>query len=70
MFEVEVTINSLNPHPFSLSTRKAHKTNPSPFLVTSLSYLCDAEVPEIRTGYINFFNPYSGLDYRTIFKLG
>ena len=66
-FEVEVTFNSLNPHPFSLSTRVAHKTTPSPFLVTSISYLCDAEVPEIRTGHINFFNPFSGLNYRTIF---
>ena len=30
-FEVEVTYNSLNPHPFSLSTRVAHKTTHSPF---------------------------------------
>ena len=66
-FEVEVTFNSLGPHPFSLSTRVAHKTTPSPFIVTSISYLCDAELPEIRTGHINFFNPYSGLNYRTIF---
>ena len=66
-FEVEVTFNSLNPHPFSLSTKVAHKTTPSPFLVTSLSYLCDAEVPEIRTGHINCLNPYSGPNYRTIF---
>ena len=66
-FEVEVTFNSLNPHPFSLSTRVAHKTTPSPFLVTSISYLSDAEVPEIRTGHINFFNPYSGLNYTTLF---
>ena len=66
-FEVEVTFNSLNPHPFSLSTRVAHKTTPSPIIVTSISYLCDAELPEIRTGHINFFNPYSGPDYRTIF---
>ena len=27
-FEVEVTFNSLGPHPFSLSTRVAHKTTP------------------------------------------
>ena len=66
-FEVEVTFNSLGPHSFSLSTRVAHKTTPSPFIVTSISYLCDAELPEIRTGHINFFNPYSGLNYRTIF---
>ena len=66
-FEVEVTFNSLNPHPFSLSTRVAHKTTPSPFLVTSLSYLSDADLPEIRSGHINFFNPYSGLNYRSIF---
>ena len=66
-FEVEVTFNSLGPHPFSLSTRVAHKTTPSPFIVTSISYLCDAELPEIRTGQINFFNPYSGLNYRTTF---
>ena len=66
-FEVEVTFNSLGPHPFSLSTRVAHKTTPSPFIATSISYLCDAEVPEIRTGHINFFNPYSGLNYRTTF---
>ena len=46
-FEVEVTFNSLKPHPFSLSTRVAHKTTPSPFLVTSISYLCDAELSEI-----------------------
>ena len=43
-FEVEVTFNSLGPHPFSLSTRVAHKTTPSPFIVTSISYLCDAEL--------------------------
>ena len=66
-FEVEVTFDSLNPHPFSLSTRVAHKTTPSPFIVPSISYLCDAELPEIRIGHINFFNPYSGLNYRTIF---
>ena len=66
-FEVEVTFNSLGPHPFSLSTRVAHKTTPSPFIVTSISYLCDADLPEIRTGHINFFNPYSGLNYRSIF---
>ena len=66
-FEVEVTFNSLEPQPFSLSTRVAHKTTPSPFIVTSISYLCDAELPEIRTGHTNFFNPYSGLNYRTIF---
>ena len=66
-FEVEVTFTSLRPHPFSLSTRVAHKTTPSPFLVTSISYICDAELPEIRRGHINFFNPYSGLVYRTIF---
>ena len=66
-FEVEVIFNSLGPHPFSLSTRVAHKTTPSPFIVTSISYLCDADLPEIRTGHINFFNPYSGLNYRTIF---
>ena len=66
-FEIEVTFNSLKPHPFSLSTSVAHKTTPSPFLVTSISYLCDAELPEIRTGHINFYNPYSGLNYRTIF---
>ena len=66
-FEVEVTFNSLNPHPFSLSTRVAHKTTPSPFIVTSISYLFDAELPEIRTGHITFFNSYSGLNYRTIF---
>ena len=65
--EVEVTFNSLGPHPFSLSTRVAHKTTPSPFIVTSISYLCDADLPEIRTGHIDFFNPYSGLNYRTIF---
>ena len=46
-FEVEVTFNSLGPHPFSLSTRVAHKTTPSPFIVTSISYLCDADLPEI-----------------------
>ena len=67
-FELEVTFNSLNPHPFSLSTRVAHKTTPSPFLVTSISYLCDAELPEIRTGHINFFKPFSGLKYRTFFN--
>ena len=66
-FEVEVRFNSLGPHPFSLSTRVAHKTTPSPSIVTSISYLCDAELPEIRTGHINFFNPYSGLNYKTIF---
>ena len=66
-FEVEVTFNSLGPHPFSLSARVAHKTTPSPFIVTSISYLCDADLPEIRTGHINFFNPYSGFNYRTIF---
>ena len=65
--EVEVTFNSLKPHPFSLSTRVVHKTTPSPFLVTSISYLCDAELPEIRTGHINFFNSFSGLTFRTIF---
>ena len=65
--EVEVTFNSLKPHPFSLSTRVAHKTTPSPFLVTSKSYLCDAELPELRTGQINFFNPFSGPNYRTMF---
>ena len=48
-FEVEVTFNSFRPHPISLSTRVAHKTTPSPFLVTSISYLCDADLPEIRT---------------------
>ena len=32
-FEVEVTFNSLGPHPFSLSTRVAHKTTPSPFIL-------------------------------------
>ena len=47
-FEVDVTFNSLNPHPFSLSTRVAHKTTPSPFIVTSISFLCDAEIPEIE----------------------
>ena len=56
-FVVEVIINSSNPHPFSLSTRVAHNTTPSPFIVTSVSYLCDAELPEIRTGHINFLNP-------------
>ena len=66
-FEDEVTFTSLKPHPFSLSTSVAYKTTPSPFLVTSISYLCDAELPEIRTGHINFFNPFSGLNYRTIF---
>ena len=66
-FEVEVTFNSLKPHPFSLSTRVAHKTTPSPFLVTSISYLCDAELPEIRTGHKNFFIPFSGHNYRPIF---
>ena len=30
-FEVEVTFTSLKPHPFSLSTRVAYKTTPSPF---------------------------------------
>ena len=64
---LKVTFNSLGPHPFSLSTRVAHKTTPSPFIVTSISYLCDADLPEIRTGHINFFNPYSGLNYRSIF---
>ena len=66
-FEVEVTFNSLKPHPLSLSTRVVHKTTPSPVLVTSISYLCDADLPEIRTGHINFFNPFSGLNYRTTF---
>ena len=66
-FELEVTFNSLGPHPFSLSTRVAHKTTPSPFVVTSISYLRDAELPEIRTGHVNFFNPYSRLTYRTKF---
>ena len=65
-FEVEVTFNSLKPHPFSFS-RVAHKTTPSLFLVTSISYLCDAELPKIRRGHINFFNPFSGPIYRTIF---
>ena len=68
-FEVEVTFNSLIPHPFSFSTRVAQKTTPSPFIVTSISYLCDAELPEIRTGHINFFNPYSGLNCGTMFYL-
>ena len=68
-FEVEVTFNSFRPHPIPLSTRVAHKTTPSPFLVTSISYRCDPDLPEIGigTGHINFFNPYSGLHYRTIF---
>ena len=47
-FEVEVTFNSLGSRPFSLSTRVAHKSTPSPFIVTSISYLCDAELPKIR----------------------
>ena len=55
--EEEVTFNSLGPHPFSLSTRVAHKTTPSPFIVTSISYLCDADLPELRTGHINFLIP-------------
>ena len=38
-FEVEVTFTSLKPHPFSLSTRVTHKTTPSPFLVTSISFV-------------------------------
>ena len=62
---VQVTFNSLNPHSFSLSTRVAHKTTPSPFSVTSISYLCDAELPEVS--HKNFFNSFSGLEYRTIF---
>ena len=66
-FEVEVTFNSFRPHPISLSTRVAYKTTPSPFLVTSISYLCDPDLSEIRTGHINFFIPYSGLHYRTVF---
>ena len=72
-FEVEVTFNSLGPHPFSLSTRVAHKTTPSPFIVTSISYLCDAELPKIRTGHINFLIPTPDsimeqyFNYRTIF---
>ena len=66
-FEVEVTFNSFRPHPISLSTRVAHKTTPSPFLVTSVSNLCDPDLPEITTGHINIFIPYSGLHYRTIF---
>ena len=66
-FENEVTFNSLKPHPFSLSTRVAHKTTPSPFLVTSISYLCDADLPEIRTGHINVLNPFSEHNYRTTF---
>ena len=66
-FEVEVTFNSFRPHPISLSTRVAHKTTPSPFLVTSISYLCDPDLPDIRTGQVSFLNPYSGLHYRTIF---
>ena len=66
-FDAEVTFNSLNSHPFSLSTRVAHKTNPSPFLVASISHLCDAELAEIRTGHINFFS-FSGLNIRTIFQ--
>ena len=61
-FEVEVRFNSLNPHPFSLSTRVAHKTTPSTILVTSIFYLPDAELPENRTGHINLFNPHSGLN--------
>ena len=65
-FEVEVTFNSLKPPPVSLSTKVAHKTNTSPFLVTSISYLWDAELPEIRTSHINSFNPFSGLNNRTI----
>ena len=36
-FEVKVTFNSFRPHPISLPTRVAHKTTPSPFLVTSIS---------------------------------
>ena len=66
-FEVEVTFNSFRPHPISLSTRVAHKTTPSPILVTSISYLCDPDLIEIRARHINFFNLYSGLHYRTIF---
>ena len=66
-FEFKVTFNSFRPHPISLLTRVAHKTTPSPFLVTSISYLCDPDLPEIRTGHINSFNLYSGLHYRTIF---
>ena len=66
--EVEVTINSLNPHPFSLSTRVAHKPTPSPFLVTSISYLCDAELTEITTVHIYLFYTFSGLNYRTTFQ--
>ena len=31
LFEVEVTFNSLNPHPFSFSTSVAHKTTPHHF---------------------------------------
>ena len=31
-FEVEVTFNSFNPHPFSASTTVRHKTTQSPFL--------------------------------------
>ena len=65
--EVEVAFNSLSPHPFSLSTRVAHKTTPSSFLVTSISYHCDAKLPEIRTGHINFFNLFSGLNNRPTF---
>ena len=34
-FEVEVTLNSLGPHPFSLSTRVAHKTTPNPITIHS-----------------------------------
>ena len=66
-FEVAVIFNSFRPHPISFSTRVAHKTTPSPFLVTSISYLCDPDLPDTRTGHINFFIPYSGLHYRTIF---
>ena len=59
--EVEVTFNPLKTHPFSLSTRVAHKTTPSPFLVTSISYLCNAELPETRTGHIIFLIPTQDL---------
>ena len=66
-FELKVKFQGFNPHPVFHVAKLEHKTTPAPFEVVHIDFERDPNLPSLTYGKIVFYNPYSGLQYRTSF---
>ena len=66
-FDVKVKFQGLNPHPVLHVAKIEHKTTPAPFEVVHIDLERDPQLLDLTFGKIVFYNPHSGLKYKTSF---